>query len=192
MKIDLSLPLTQPMLKKLANLTKSRAHINFFGHMGTHLDLMGKTFDLNMTETMGQVFDVRAITDREILPEDIDLSSSQPGDFVMFYTGSLDRYGYGNNEYFLLSEPQLSYPLTDLLIEKKIAYIGVDMGGARKMAEHPIFDQYCADRNVFIVENLANLKQLYEQTQNQRFQAHIYPLSLADATGLPCRVIAQI
>jgi kynurenine formamidase len=194
MKIDLSVPVTQAILDKLSAFSKTRGDggVELFGHMGTHLDLMNKDFDLDRTETPGLVFDVSAIGDREIQPEDIDSSKVREGDFVMFHTGALDRFGYGNVEYFRLEAPQLSHALIDGLIDGKAAYIGVDMGGARKAAEHRRVDEHCAERGVFIVENLANLERLSRLAQDGRFTARIYPLNLVGATGLPCRVIAEV
>ena len=43
------------------------------GHLGTHFDVMNKTFPLDYTTREAIVFDVSAIKDREIEPEDIDL-----------------------------------------------------------------------------------------------------------------------
>jgi kynurenine formamidase len=196
MKIDLSVPVTQEVFDKLASFSKTRSDgVDLFGHMGTHLDLMGKHFDIDRSETPGIVFDVSAVDDpedREIWPEDIDLSKVREGDFVMFHTGALDGFGYGNGDYFRLETPQLSYALIDGLMDRKAAFIGVDMGGARKVAEHRRVDEYCAEREVFIVENLANLEQLSRLAKDGRFEAHIYPLNLVGATGLPCRVIAEV
>ena len=193
MKIDLSVPVTQETLDKLSAFSKSRNDgVDLFGHMGTHLDLMGETFDIDRSEAPGIVFDVSAIKDREIWPEDVDLSKVREGDFVVFHTGALDGFGYGNGDYFLLEAPQLSYALIDELMDRKAAFIGVDMGGARKAAEHRRVDEYCAERGVFIVENLANLERLSRLAADGRFEARIYPLNLAGATGLPCRVIAEV
>ncbi|MDR2451285.1 MAG: cyclase family protein [Candidatus Accumulibacter sp.] len=193
MKIDLSVPVTQEILDKLAAYSKTRSDgVELFGHMGTHLDLMGKTFDIDRSETPGVVFDVRAVKDREIRPEDADLSKVRESDFVLFHTGALDDFGYGNGDYFRLEAPQLSYALIDGLLDRKVAFIGVDMGGARKAAEHRRVDEYCAERGTFIVENLANLERLSRLAEEGRFEARIYPLNLAGATGLPCRVVAEV
>jgi kynurenine formamidase len=196
MKIDLSVPVSQEILDKLSAFSKTRSDVDLFGHMGTHLDLMGRAFDLDRSETPGVVFDLDgqlgAIEHREVLPEDVDLSKVREDDFVVFHTGALDEFGYGNDEYFRLEAPQLSYALIDALIDRKAAFIGVDMGGARKAAEHRQVDEYCAQRGVFIVENLANLERLAREAEDGRFAARIYPLNLAGATGLPCRVLAEV
>ncbi|MDR2788086.1 MAG: cyclase family protein [Candidatus Accumulibacter sp.] len=193
MKIDLSVPVTREILDKLAALSKTRSDgLDLFGHMGTHLDLMGKRFDIDRNEMPGVVFDVGTIKDREIQPEDVDLQKVREGDFVMFHTGALDALGYGSADYFRLEAPQLSYALIDGLIDRKVAFIGVDMGGARKAAEHRRVDEYCAEREVFIVENLANLKPLSRLAEEGRFETRVYPLNLVGATGLPCRVVAEV
>jgi kynurenine formamidase len=193
MKIDLSVPVTQEIFDKLASFSKTRSDgVDLFGHVGTHLDLMGKRFDIDRSETPGVVFDVSAIKDREIQPEDVDGSKVREGDFVMFHTGALDAFGYGNGDYFRLETPQLSYALIDGLMDRKAAFIGVDMGGARKVAEHRRVDEYCAEREVFVVENLANLERLSRLAKDGRFEARIYPLNLVGATGLPCRVVAEV
>jgi kynurenine formamidase len=193
MKIDLSVPVTREIFDKLSAYSKTRSDgVELFGHMGTHLDLMDKTFDIDRSEAPGVVFDVSAVKDREVQPEDVDWSKVREGDFVMFHTGALDSFGYGNGDYFGLEAPQLSYALIDELIDRKTAFIGVDMGGARKVAEHRRVDGYCAERGVFIVENLANLGRLSRLAEDGRFEARIYPLNLVGATGLPCRVIAEV
>ena len=192
MKIDLSVPVTQKILDTLSAFSKERGGVDLFGHLGTHVDLMGKTFDIDRSEVAGVVFDLGLIKDREIQPEDVELPKVRPGDFAVFHTGALDAFGYGSPEYFRLEAPQLSYALIDALMDRKVAFIGVDMGGARKAAEHRRVDEYCAERGVFIVENLANLKSLIGQAKEGRFEASIYPLNLVDATGLPCRVIAEV
>ena len=43
---------------------------------------------------------------------------------------------------------------------EKISMIGVDFAGIRRGKEHTPKDQYCADRGVFVVENLCGLSRL--------------------------------
>lgn len=61
--------------------------------------------------------------------------------------------------------------------------IGVDFSGVRNGAEHNAADQYCADRGVFIVENLCNLQPL--AARGGTFAVHVYPLSNPELTGSP-------
>ena len=51
-------------------------------------------------------------------------------------------------------------------------------------------DQYCADRGVFVIENLCNLKAVLDA--GGRFTARTCPMNFSEMTGLPCRVIAEI
>ena len=51
-------------------------------------------------------------------------------------------------------------------------------------------DQHCADRGVFIVENLCNLGEVLEK--GNLFKANVYPMNYAEMTGLPCRVVADV
>lgn len=51
-------------------------------------------------------------------------------------------------------------------------------------------DQECADRGVFNVENLCNLKSVLAVSSS--FTDYTYPMNYADMTGLPCRVVAKL
>ncbi|MDF2636571.1 MAG: hypothetical protein K0R78_3445, partial [Pelosinus sp.] len=62
----------------------------------------------------------------------------------------------------------------------------------QKPATHLYIDQYCADRGVFIIENLDNLDLLLEKTSNKSFTAYTFPVNMSGFSGLPCRVIAEI
>ena len=162
-----------------------------FGHLGTHFDLANKQFKLENIERPGVVFDVSGITDRDIDLQDIDISIVESSMFVAFYTGFIEKVEYGTDQYFS-THPQLSNNLIDRLTERQISIIGVDFAGIRRAEEHGPIDQYCADRGVFIVENLCNLKTLLGDEDHRLFTAHTYPIKFADMTGLPCRVVGEI
>lgn len=119
---------------------------------------------------------------------DIDIDEVKEDMFVAFYTGFIEKVGYGNATYFH-EHPQLSKELIETLVEKKISIIGIDFAGVRRGKEHPQTDQYCADNNVFIIENLCNLKELVDK---ENIIVNTYPMSYAEMTGLPCRVIAEV
>jgi kynurenine formamidase len=91
---------------------------------------------------------------------------------------------------YFTEHPQLSNALIDKLLTKRISIIGVDFAGVRRGKEHTHMDQCCADRGVFIVENLCNLKNLLKN--GNTFIANTYPMNYAEMTGLPCRVVAEI
>ena len=158
-------------------------------HSGTHFDVMNKEFPLEYTLRKGIVFDARKIRGRDIDICDIDLDKVGPDMFVAFYTGFVEEEGYGTAKYFG-EHPQLSNELIERLLDKKVSIIGVDFAGVRRGAEHTPKDQYCADRGVFIVENLCSLGKVLES--GGTFIANTYPMNFAGMTGLPCRVVADI
>ena len=62
----------------------------------------------------------------------------------------------------------------------------------RRGGEHTPKDQYCADRGVFIIENLCNLGELLGGEKTARFVARTFPVNFDGMTGLPCRVVAEV
>jgi kynurenine formamidase len=192
MKIDLSFKVDKEVLEELAG-SVSQAYMNLEkqGHVGTHFDVRDKEFSIDKIITKGRVFDISHIKTGEVKVNDLDLSSVEKGDFVMFYSGILKRLRYGSKEY-LSTYIELSNELIDHLIDKEVNFIGVDMAGAQKPATHLYIDQYCADRGVFIIENLDNLDLLLEKTSNKSFTAYTFPVNMSGFSGLPCRVIAEI
>lgn len=184
MRIDITLPVTQQMLKK----DPGSQQATLLGHTGTHFDVMHKEFPLEYTRRQGIVFDVSGVVDRDIESSDIKAETIGPDMFVAFYTGYIDKIGYGEPGYFG-NHPQLSDALIDLLLEKGVSIIAVDCAGIRRGREHVPKDRYCAERGTFVVENLCNLKTVL--TQGERFIAHTYPMRWEGVTGQPCRVIAE-
>lgn len=185
MLIDITLKIT-PEMTETATGNENKA---LAGHLGTHFDVMNKVFPLAYTKRKGIIFDVSKIGDRDIELTDIDISKVGKDMFVAFYTGFIDREEYGTKKYFS-QHPQLSDELIEALLEKEISIIGVDFAGVRRGAEHTPKDQYCADRGVFIIENLCNLSSV--TAKSNIFTAHTYPMNFTELTGLPCRVVAEI
>lgn len=185
MLIDITLKIT-PKMAKDAQGNEKKALV---GHLGTHFDVMNKEFPLEYTRRNGIIFDVSCVAERDIEITDIDLSKVEKDMFVAFYTGFIETEGYGTKHYFS-EHPQLSNDLIDTLLKKNISIIGIDFAGVRRGKEHTPKDQYCADKDVFIIENLCNLKKLAEQ--GEYFTANTYPMNYADMTGLPCRVVAEL
>lgn len=184
MHIDITLTVTPRMLAEaLANPNPALT-----GHLGTHFDVMDKEFPLSYTERRGLVFDVRGITHRDIRPEDVALSAVGPDMFVAFCTGYGEAVEYGEPGYFS-HHPQLAPELIDALLDKGVSIIGIDCAGIRRGAEHTPTDQRCADRGVFVVENLCRLDEVLRA--GGRFTACTYPMRCTGITGLPCRVIAR-
>ena len=185
MLMDITLPVTPEMLGTAWNNTAK----SLVGHLGTHFDVMDKEFPLEYTQRKAVVFDVSAVKNRDITASDIDLSLVEADMFVAFYTGYITQVPYGTPEYFK-AHPQFSQELISQLLDKGISIIGLDCAGIRRTPEHVPADQRCADRGVFVIENLYDLDTLLSVTQ--KFTARTYPMRLSGITGLPCRVVAQI
>lgn len=185
MLIDITLQVTSEM-RHAAPEKDGRAPL---GHLGTHFDVMDKEFPLAYTRREGIVFDVSAIRGRDVEISDINIERVKSEQFVAFYTAYIEEEPYGTKAYFS-EHPQLSDALVDALLTKGISIIGIDCSGIRRGKEHTPKDQFCADRGVFIVENLCGLQALV--SCGGSFIAHTYPIRYSGMTGLPCRVIAEI
>lgn len=183
---DLTLPLKGESVEK----AWKGENMAVLGHLGTHFDIMNRRFPLGYTRRPGYVFDVSAWIDQEIPPEAVDPVLITEGHFIAFYSGFQQRFPYGTDDYFH-NHPQLSRELIEYLLEKEIAIIGIDFAGIRRGSEHTPADQRCADRNVFVVENLCNLAKILENRSHRPFIAHTYPMAFPGMTGLPCRVVAE-
>jgi kynurenine formamidase len=192
MKIDLSLKVDKKVLEAVGIAVQTIGqNVDKAGHVGTHFDVMDKEFSIEKSITKGRVFDISHLKTGEVKIKDLDLSPIQPNDFVMFYSGILKRYGYGSKAYFS-TYIALADELVDELIARKVSFIGVDMAGAKKGQDHPKLDQYCADRGIFIIENLDNLDLLSEKTKDSPFTVYTFPVNLSGFSGLPCRIIAEV
>ncbi len=162
-----------------------------FGHLGTHFDVMNKEFPLSYTKRNGIVLDISDVSSEDIELSESYISMVHKDMFVAFYSGFINKVEYGTKPYFK-EHPQLSNLLIDILLEKSISIIGIDFAGIRRGKEHTPKDQYCADKGVFIVENLCNLDQVLEGKKHNNFVAKTYPINFEGMSGLPCRVIAEI
>lgn len=185
MKIDVTLKITPKMVTDAQGNEKKA----LVGHLGTHFDVMNKEFPLEYTERRGLVYDVSFVGERDIDINDINLSKVEPNMFVAFYSGFIEKEGYGSKVYFT-EHPQLSNALIDALLDIGVSIIGVDFAGVRRGKEHTPMDQYCADRGVFIIENMCNLKALLDN--GGECIMNTYPMNYAEMTGLPCRIVAEI
>lgn len=187
MFIDLTVLITPKMVVDVQGNERKA----LVGHLGTHFDVMDKEFPLDFVERKAIVFDVSNVAERDIGVSDIDISKVKSDMFVAFYTGFLRQEGYGTQSYFR-DHPQLSDDLIDKLLDLGISIIGIDCAGIRRGKEHTPKDQYCADRNVFVIENLCNLDMMLSHKNNIEFIANTYPVNYAEMTGLPCRVVAKL
>lgn len=188
MFLDLSVKVSP---KILSNVARSGDQAVSYGHLGTHFDVMNKEFPLEFIRRNAVVFDVSNVANQDVEIQNVEINLVNEGMFVAFYTGFMEEEPYGTKEYFT-NHPQLSDELIDALLNRKISIIGIDFAGVRRGREHALKDQYCADRGVFIVENLCNLKSVLNGQKTRLFTANTYPLNFSGMSGLPCRVVAEI
>lgn len=163
---------------------------NFRLNIGTHIDSPmhmtdDKTFigDYDIDRFCGnaKVFDVRGIS--LISVKDIDINVIKNEDIVLFYTGYEDSYGF--DEYYS-GHPVLDYNLAEVLVEKKIKLVGVDMPSPDR---YPFeVHKLLFSKGVFIVENLKNLGLLLGY---QKLEVYMFPLKVkADASFI--RAVAKV
>ncbi|MBQ4065693.1 MAG: cyclase family protein [Clostridia bacterium] len=184
MMIDITLRLTtERMGTAWENTAKS-----LVGHLGTHFDVMDKEFPLVYTKRKGVVFDVSHVRGRDVAVTDVALDRVEEGAFVAFRTAFLEEEVYGSPRYFK-EHPELSQELINALLDRGVSIIGVDCAGIRRGKEHVPADQRCADRGVFVVENLDNLQAVL--ALDVPFTVRTYPMNITGVTGLPCRVVVE-
>ena len=186
-KIDLTVEIDESLWGNALEKRKMSA----FGHLGTHLDVMNKEFPLEKCVLKGRIIDVSSVRGKDIEIADAHFAAVSEGEFVLVHTGFLRQAGYGT-EVYAKNHPQISHSLIRFLVGQKVGMIGIDAAGVRRGAEHAPTDQYCADNGIFILENLANLDLLWSSAGNKSFTVYTFPLRLKGATGLPCRVIAEV
>jgi len=185
MQIDITMQVTPEMLHD----APGKENKALIGNIGTHFDVMEQEFPLEYTERKGIFFDVSHIRDREIDIADIDMNKAEKDMFVGFFTHFIEEIGYGGKEYFG-DHPQLSHALIDALVEKGVSLIGLDCAGIRRGKEHIPKDRFCAERGVFVIENLCSLQKIVDA--GGRCVVHTYPVNYLGMSGLPCRVVAEI
>jgi kynurenine formamidase len=164
------------------------------GHIGTHLDSYLQTkvppeFHLRR----GVVLDGSPWVekDEEIETSILDGRDIQEGDFVIFYTGAINEYGYGTKDYFK-DHPQLGWDLINTLLEKKVSIIGLDAAGVRRGDEHGVADRLAEDQGAYIVENINNVDELLRLAGDREFKVFTGWTGFRGHSGLQCRVIADL
>jgi kynurenine formamidase len=112
--------------------------------------------------------------------------SIRDGHIVILNTGTYRKYG---TKEFIMSYPHLTPEAAELLVERRIAALGVDMmaidplGSKESPAHHIILEA-----GIPIVENLTHLDRL----DSPLFLFIALPLKVKGAEGAPCRAIAVI
>lgn len=180
MYIDITLEITKEIINK-----NNLEYKQLLNHFATHYDIMDKTFPLDYIKRDGIIFN--KIGQKEINLTSDELNKIKENSFVLFNTGFISDVGYFSKEYSSF-QPELKTSLIYKLIEKKVSIIGLDFKGVKKGSEHVKFDKICADKNIFIVENLTNLDKV---SKFEDFIVYTFPLNYTFLTGVPCRVIVE-
>jgi kynurenine formamidase len=182
MFIDLTVTIDRTRISETQPLSK-------LGHLGTHFDVMDKTFPLEYIRSVGRLIDISHLRDREVVPGDIGVPIARD-EFIIFRTDYAIDIGYGGRDYNFKSA-ELSDEVVTHLLDKGVRLIGVDAASIQKPAKHLQVDRRCAEHNVFVVENLCNLDALANAVVEQAFTVYCAPLNVVGLTGLPCRVVAD-
>lgn len=157
------------------------------GHLGTHIDVRNKVFDISNCVLKGRVFNVTHVKDHEIERGDIfGIDKITQNDFVILNTGWSEKERYGSNRYFN-DHPEISMDLLAVFISKGVSLVGIDAPGLKRGELHGKVDQYLADHGIFVVENLTHL----DQIEGEVFQAFCFPIRLENTSGIPCRVLIE-
>ena len=114
----------------------------------------------------GQIHN-RNVKNREIHIADIDMDKVNKNMFVCFYTGFIEKEGYGTKKYFT-EHPELSTELLKALLQKNVSMIGVDFAGVRRGKEHtPYGSVLCRSWDFYY-------RKFVQSLQYIKNQEHIY------------------
>jgi kynurenine formamidase len=100
------------------------------------------------------------------------------------------RVPYAAQEYFKM-HPEFFMDAVRYLLDRDVNLIGIDGAGLRRGEDHQKVDRLCAENNVFVIENLVNLKLLADVPRDKPITIYALALNFEGLTGLPCRVIAE-
>ena len=91
----------------------------------------------------------------------------------------------GREKYF--DHPELSMEIIEWLCSKEINMVGIDALGVGRLKNHGAYDRFLVDRDVFVIENLTNLKSI----DNKSFKVYCLPLNIEGSDALLTRVIVE-
>lgn len=203
--VDLSLPITNDMpgvaisvARKLEVDGWNASTLELYSHCGTHMDAPchflpgGNTIDQqDLSACVGEalVLDFSPVGPSHLHSVD-DVQSKAPqigeGSRLLFRTDWHLRYGTPEYRSQL---PRISLELAEWLVKRKVAMIGVEgpsVADVNNMEELTQVHQTLFRGNVLIVEGLANLNQLAQDT----IEFTALPLHMPGIDGSPVRAIA--
>lgn len=159
-------------------------------HAGTHLDS-----PMHLTDSANYISEydlgrfcgeacVLDVSGEEIIGYNNEFSHRVKNkNIVLLYTGFEEKYG--KKEYYT-RHPVLDIGMAEFLVEKKVKLIGMDLPSPDRFPF--LIHKYLLSRDVFILENLCNLKLLINKNNIEVFA---FPLKIrADASWV--RAVARI
>lgn len=165
-------------------------YISMGTHVGTHIDapahMVAGTKSLNEMDIdrfIGRGRYIK-IKDQKFDIDDFIEADIQEGDIVIIDTGMSELYG-DSDDYFE-KYPQIPDEIAQLLIEKKISIIGVDMCSPDHYPEFKIHKMLLKEE-IMIIENLTNLSSL----AGLDFRVIAVPPKF-ELEAAPVRVLAEI
>ncbi|MGD8998596.1 MAG: cyclase family protein [Anaerolineae bacterium] len=156
-------------------------------HTATHVDLVFRERRIAPERMIGpgKLLDVTGAAGHQIQLSDVKGQAAiQPGDFVFFRTDWSDFAG--TDRYH--EHPELSVEVVHWLASKEINAVGIDASGLGRDRRHGDYDRLLADSDVFVIENLANLRAV----PTGEFTVYCLPLSIESIDAIPARVLVGI
>jgi arylformamidase len=203
MIIDLSMPVnektvvfpgdTKPKFEPAETILEAGCldhviHIN--NHLGTHMDAPGHMIECGkwLKEYAVDRFVVDAIcidarNQAKLTAELLNGVAIEPGTAVLFYTGCGDYYA---EQRYASDYPAIDPDLAQLLVNKKVSMVGVDMISYDHDAPFPIHKALLG-ADTLLLENLTNL----EKVVGKKFTVYALPVNL-ELEAAPARVIAEV
>lgn len=159
-------------------------------HTGTHIDgplhmTEGGCYisEINPNSFIADGYLIDARNHNPLPPELIDPDQIKPGDIALVFTGCGHSFDHPNYHQVY---PEFSLEFAHLLVEAKIAAVGMDTPSP----DGPPFSAHkvLLTANILLIENLTNLDKLLDIA---RFRVMAFPLKLK-ADAAPARVIAEM
>jgi kynurenine formamidase len=161
--------------------------LSLAAHTATHVDLVFADNRIEPERMMGRgkLLDVTQATGGEIQLADVERQIEiEHGDFVFFRTGWSEFFG--TEEYH--NHPELSAEVVRWLVSKRINAVGIDALGLGRDRKHGEYDRLLIKKNVFVIENLANLSAI----PRKEFKVYCFPLKIENVDAIPARVVVEI
>ncbi len=156
-------------------------------HTATHVDLVfpDRRVDPDRMIGTGKLIDATRFKSGEITLADVrDHVEVEAGDFVFFRT---DWSQFADTQRYY-DHPELSLELVEWLAECRVNAVGIDAQGLARGRRHGEFDRFLAERDILVIENLANLAAIPQG----RFRVYCLPLKIENTDAIPARVLVEV